>query len=160
MLCSIGLLFLLAACGSSQSTGGPGSSGGGTVPPASPTASAGSTSVTGCPSNEVVTGTPAKANVTVQANLVKDSVTAHTGDLIEVRLPFGQKWNGPTSSLGVLQIQDPIGYPLTSDHVCIWRFQAKASGSTTLDFTGRAICAPGKMCPLYVENISFTVDVK
>jgi hypothetical protein len=108
----------------------------------------------------VVAGAPAKADVTVQGNTVKDNVTAHTGDIIEIRLPFGQKWVGPTASIGVLQLQDPSGYAVKSNHVCVWRFQAKGSGSTPLTFTGRAICVAGKMCPLYVESVSFSVDVK
>jgi hypothetical protein len=162
MLFSFGLLFVLAACGSSTSgTGSPGGGGVPTVQP-SPTSANGSGSGTanGCPSTTAVTGTPAKANVTVQGNTVKDTVTAHSGDIIEVDMPFGQKWNGPTASLGVLQLQDPAGYAVQSDHACVWRFQAKATGSTLLVFTGRAICTPGKMCPLYVQSVSFTVDVK
>jgi hypothetical protein len=163
MLFSFGLLFILAACGGSSTGSGTGSSGGNVVPTVqpSPTTSVnGSGTANGCPSAATVTGTPAKANVTVQGNTVKDTVAAHSGDIIEVDMPFGQKWNGPTASLGVLQLQDPAGYAVQSNHACVWRFQAKATGSTLLVFTGRAICGPGKMCPLYVQSVSFTVDVK
>jgi hypothetical protein len=161
MLFSFGLLFVLAACGSSTSSG-TGSSGGSGVPTVqpSPTSAKGTGTANGCPSTTAVTGTPTKANVTVQGNTVKDTVAAHSGDIIEVDLPFGQKWNGPTASLGVLQLQDPAGYAVQSSHFCVWRFQAKATGSTLLVFTGRAICTPGNMCPLYIQSVSFTVDVK
>jgi hypothetical protein len=154
---SFGFIIMLAACG--QASGGTGATGGGAVPTPVPTAVKGYGTAYGCPSDMVVSGIQ-KANVTVQAMTIKGNVAANTGDIIEVHLPFGQKWNGPTTSLGVLQLQDPAGYALKADRTCIWRFQAKASGSTALNFTGRAICSPGKMCPLYVESVSFTVDVK
>ncbi|HTK11747.1 MAG TPA: hypothetical protein VL485_31535 [Ktedonobacteraceae bacterium] len=159
---SFGLAIMLAACG--QGADGPGSPNGNNAPTAQPAPSSttvnGSNVASGCPSNVVMTNIPTKANVTIQESMAKDNIVAHMGDIVEVRLPFGQKWSGPTASQGVLQIQDPAGYALQSDHVCIWRFQAKGSGLTPLNFTGRAICTPGKMCPLYVQSISFNVNVQ
>ncbi len=82
------------------------------------------------------------------------------GDLIEVQLPFGQKWSGPTTSQGVLELQSPFGYAEPTLKMCIWQFVAKGSGTVHLNFTGRAICLPGQLCPQYVMSVPFVVVVK
>jgi hypothetical protein len=101
-----------------------------------------------------------KPNVTVLLKNSNSTITAHNGDLIEVRLPFGQQWSGPTTSQGGLQLQTPAGYALNSDKVCIWRFIAQGSGMTQLTFSAKAICQKGQLCPQYVLNVPFSIDVK
>jgi hypothetical protein len=163
ILFSFGLLVVLVACGGQSANGaalGPSDGGKPPAKQAVPSSTVANNGPNGCPNKAVVTDTPAKANVTVSESMINTDVIAHTGDIIEVRLPFGQNWSGPTSSQGVLLVQDPSGYAIQSDHVCVWRFQAKASGSTPLNFTGRAICTQGKMCPLYIESMSFSIDVR
>lgn len=162
VLLSFGLLVVLVACGQGADGTAPGSPSSGKTPVAqtTPPPATANKAPTGCPSSVIMTNAPAKANVTIQESMTNSDIVAHTGDIIEVRLPFGQNWSGPTASQGVLQIQNPVGYALQPDRMCIWRFQAKASGLTPLNFTGRAICTPGKMCPLYIESVSFSVDVR
>jgi hypothetical protein len=101
-----------------------------------------------------------KPNVTVLLKNSNSTITAHNGDLIEVRLPFGQQWSGPTTSQGELQLQTPAGYALNSDKVCIWRFIAQGSGMTQLTFSAKAICQKGQLCPQYVLNVPFSIVVK
>jgi|SRR5216110_938740 len=153
------LLLVLSACGprSSSTTTGSG--------PGSPTATTTPTrpingSAYGCPSNTVVSTAPTKANVIIQNTDLNSTVTAHVGDTVEVRLPFGQKWSGPASVSTNFQQEQPAGYAFTPDKVCVWRFVAQSAGMTSLDFFGRALCLKGTMCPMYVIDFSFTIDVK
>jgi hypothetical protein len=86
-------------------------------------------------------------------------ITAHQGDVIEIQLPFGQQWNGPTTSQGTLQLQTPYGYPSQTANSCIWRFTAQGTGTTQLEFYGKAICKAGQMCPQYVVSVPFSIHV-
>jgi len=151
------LAFVLAACGSN----------GGTITGAGPTSTPTSRPTTvsvatpeGCPNNAAVNPPQNKPNVTVLLKNSNSTITAHNGDLIEVRLPFGQQWSGPTTSQGELQLQTPAGYALNSDKVCIWRFIAQGSGTTQLTFSAKAICQKGQLCPQYILNVPFTIAVK
>lgn len=149
------LALALAACGSNGTTGTTGS-------PATPPATAGNNLVTanGCPTNIEMSNDFSKANVVVAPSQTNTTVTAHNGDVIEVRLPFGHRWSGPAASQGVLQLQAPYGYALTSDHVCVWRFLAKGTGTTQVTFSSQALCKVGEMCPMYIMDFPFTIDVK
>jgi len=151
------LAFVLAACGSNggTTTGAPSSSTPTTAPTTVNTAAA-----RGCPAGVVANPPQTPANVIVQFGSGTHVVTAHSGDVIEFLLPFGQRWSGPTTSQGVLQLQTPYGYAATAAKACVWRFVAVNSGTTQLNFSGRAICVKGAMCPMYVLLAHFTVNVK
>ncbi len=173
-LLATALLLVLAACGTaSGSSGSSGSSGGsgsvtpGITPTSPGVAGAQTPTVTttggygtshGCPSDTVVNPPLPKANVTVQPD-VKAAVTAHVGDIIEVHLPFGQKWGGPTSSQGGLELQKPAGYASLNGNVCVWRFVARSTGTAALNFNERALCKQGQMCPMYVRAVPVTINV-
>jgi hypothetical protein len=151
------LVFVLAACGANTGT----STGAGSTPPSTPTKVTGTTgTTTGCPTSTTESSTQTKPNVTIQLSNSNSTVAAHNGDLIEVRLPFGQQWSGPTMSNKILQLQSPAGYTSTTDKTCVWRFVAQSTGTTQVSFTSKAICKPGQMCPLFVMNVPFTIDVK
>lgn len=151
------LAFLLAACGTNSGSGTSTGSSGSTRVPAPTTAKS---TATGCPSNAVINPPPANPNVTIQLSNSNATIIAHNGDLIEVRLPFGQQWSIPTTSGNVLQLQTPAGYAVSADKVCIWHFIAKSTGTATLSFSAKAICKAGQMCPLYIMRVPFTIDVK
>src|SRR5579863_4719234 len=127
------LAFVLAACGTNS---GSGTSTGSTPVPTAPTTSNGT--AMGCPSNAVVTTSPVTPNVTILLNNSNGTVVAHNGDLIEVRLPFGQQWSVPTTTGNVLQLQTPAGYAMSADKVCVWHFIAKSTGTAEVSFSGRA----------------------
>ncbi len=150
------LAFLLGACGSN---GGTSTGAGSTTPTSAPISVTSKGILEGCPS-AAVNPSSAKPNVIINMKNSNSIISAHNGDLIEVRLPFNEKWTGPTTSQGVLELQEPAGYVLSSDKVCIWHFVAKGTGTTTLTFSGRAICKAGQMCPMYIMNVPFTIDVK
>lgn len=154
---SVLLLFVLAACGTNSGTG---STGSGSASGSTPTSGSGSTSnTTGCPSNASAPGGPT-ANVLIKPSQANSTITVHTGDIIEVRLPFGHKWSGPTASQGQLELQTPSGYASTANSVCVWRFVAKGTGTTQLNFTSQALCKPGELCPQYIMSVPFMIDVK
>ncbi len=161
-LLAVMLTLLLAACGGSTSPGG---SGGTTsAPTATPTPVLikvqGYGTDNGCPSDLVMKNAPSKANVTIQPANMNDTIVAHNGDIIEVELPFGHKWTGPSDTQGVLQLQQPAGYAWKSSNICVWRFVATGTGTEKLAFSSQALCKNGQMCPMYIMAMSFTVDVK
>ena len=89
--------FVLAACGPNRGVG----SGAGSTPTPTPTTIQGEGTAYGCPSNTVVTTTPPAANLTVNLTDANSTVTAHVGDVIEIQLPFGLSWAGPTTEFSV-----------------------------------------------------------
>ncbi|HYX48764.1 MAG TPA: hypothetical protein VE843_03430 [Ktedonobacteraceae bacterium] len=149
------LVFILTACGTNSNSGS-GSTTTGTTPAPIATSTPNSN---GCPSNAVVTTASSPANVVLKTSNSNKMVTVHQGDVIEIQLPFGQSWNGPTASQGALQLQTPYGYPSQTVSSCIWRFTAQGSGTTQLNFYGRAICKKGQMCPQYVLSVPFSIHV-
>ena len=147
---------LLAACGTRSSGVGKGS-----ISPsatASPFATvSGYGTAQGCPSNVVVSVAPPKPDLTLGPTSA--NVTIHVGELIEIQMPFGLVWEGPTTTQGILQLQNPYGYAWKPGKACIWRFVAKDSGTVSLTFLGRAICKKVPLCVPSVTLASFTIKV-
>ena len=154
------LMSIVAACGTNSSSGTTSGSTGSSPAQPSPTAVKGYGTAQGCPSDMVVSTAPSTANVVVKPNQTHSTITAKVGDIVEIRLPFGQKWSGPTTSVGSLEIQQPSGYAWKTDKVCVWRFTAKSAGTTNLEFQGRALCKPGQLCPMYIAEFPFVITVK
>lgn len=152
------LVCMLAACGGASTTGS-GSNGSGTTQK-TPTSIPGYGTSNGCPDNTVINSAPPAANVIINQVQMNQTIAAHQGDVIEIRLPFGHKWTGPTSSQGILQLQPPAGYAWKADKVCVWRFVAKGTGTTQLVFHSQALCKPGQMCPMFIATMPFDVNVK
>jgi predicted small secreted protein len=146
------LAFVLAACGTNTGAG-TGSSAPSTTPGAG-------SSQTGCPSSTVMNTAPSAANIVLNPSNNNSTVTASVGDVIEVDLPFGQAWTGPNVSQGQLTLQQPAGFSLTPSKVCVWRFTAQSTGTTQLEFYGRAICQKGQACPLYIMHLPYTIVTK
>jgi hypothetical protein len=149
------LVFALAACGSNTS-GGTTTTGAGSTPVATPPATA---STYGCP-GIVMTTSPSPAKIVLKQSDSNTTITAQVGDVVEIDLPFGQTWTGPTASQGELQLQGPAGYAVTASKMCVWRFTAQSAGTTQVEFYGKAICQKGQMCPLYIMRIPYTIVVK
>jgi hypothetical protein len=151
--------FILTACGTNSSSGSGSTSTGTTGTTPAPIATS-VINLHGCPSNAVVGASSTQANVVLKPSNSNTAVNAHQGDLIEIELPFGQMWNGPTTSQGVLQLQTPFGYASQTANSCIWRFTAQGAGTSQLSFFGKAMCHKGQMCPQYVVSVPFTIQVK
>ena len=150
------IAFMLTACGANSSSGSSSTSTGTTPAPIATS----TVNANGCPSNAVVGTSPTQANIVLKTSNSNTTVNAHQGDVIEIQLPFGQLWNGPTTSQGVLQLQTPYGYASQTANSCIWRFTAQGTGTTQLNFYGRAMCKKGQMCPQYVVSVPFSIQVK
>lgn len=148
------LVFVLAACGSN--TGGSTNTGSGSTTAATPTVSG---IAYGCPGT-VMTTAPAPAKIVLKPSDSNATVTAHVGDVVQIELPFGQAWSGPTASQGELQLQGTAGSAVTASKVCIWRFTAQSTGTTQVEFYGKAICQKGQMCPAYITRIPYTIVIK
>ncbi|MEO6888535.1 MAG: hypothetical protein ABI456_05145 [Ktedonobacteraceae bacterium] len=152
-------IFILAACGTNTNTNT--TTGGGNAAPTPTTGMVkGYGTQHGCPNDTIVHTPPTAPNVVVRASDTHKVVTAHTGDIVEFELPFGQMWSGPVTSPPTLQLQSPSGYAMPSTHVCIWRFAAHSAGTSQVTFMGKAICQQGQMCPQYIVSMPFTIDVK
>jgi hypothetical protein len=147
--------FILAACGTRSSS---------TVteitPPPIPTSGTerGYGTAYGCPSDAVVSNAPA-ANVMVRPDQGHTKIAIHTGDLLEVQMPFGVAWKGPTTSQGVLELQSPYGYVWKLSNACIWRFVARGAGTVELTFIGSALCKKTILCVPSVLDANFTIKV-
>jgi len=152
-LCSLLLAFIWVACGSSANVG----TGGGSSSP-SPTVVKGYGAAYGCPSDSVV-GTTAAPNVIVKPTDSKNIIMAHVGNVIAFQFPFGQRWSGPTTSQGNLELQQPVGYAVKAAQVCVWHFVAKGTGTTQLDFQSQPLCQRGQFCPQHIVELPFTVKV-
>jgi len=107
-----------------------------------------------------MTTAPSPAKIVLKQSDSNATITAHVGDVVEIDLPFGQTWTGPTASQGELQLQGPAGYAMTASKMCVWRFTAQSTGTTQVEFYGKAICQKGQMCPLYIMRIPYTIVVK
>ncbi len=145
------LAFTLAACGSGARPAS-------TATP-TPTTIQGYGTAHGCPSDAVVTAVPPAAQVIVKRADAHAPIKAHVGDVIEIQLPFGQKWIGPLASVGGLQLHKPAGYAWPATKMCIWRFTAQRAGITQLTFSARAICKQRQPCPRFVMIVTFTIVV-
>ena len=146
----------LAACGTN--TGGIGT--GTTVSPTPTLATVrGYGTAHGCPNDVVVSATPTAPDVKILPEQGARTINAHKGNLLEIQMPFGVVWEGPTTSQGALQLQSPYGYAWKESNACIWRFIAKDTGTVGLDFYGRAICKKVTLCTPSVSIASFTIKV-
>ena len=153
-------VFVLAACGNNTTTGSPPSNGAAT-PTRTPTTTPGQASANGCPSRAVVTTAPAPAGVTLTSKNSNSTVSVNKGETIEIDLPFGHLWSGPSDlSQGLLTMQSPAGYESPSAKVCVWRFVATGTGTAHFSFVGRPICKKGQLCPMYVMAVPFTIEIK
>jgi hypothetical protein len=155
---TIVLAFVFAACGTNPGLTTTGSSGG-TTPTNGPT-SVPTTSADGCPAGVVPNPPQGTPHVIVSPKGSYAAATAQTGDVIEIRLPFGQQWNGPSTSQGILQLQHPFGYASTANKACIWRFVATSTGTQQLNFYAKPLCKKGGMCPMYIMRVPVTIEVK
>lgn len=158
------LTCILAACGFNSGTST--ASGGSTSTPTTVALTPTVTTVTGygtmqgCPSDYIVSNL-SKANVVATlTDKAGSTVVAHTGDVIELRAPFGEKWEGPQSSIGNLTLLNPSGFAQKTDKACVWRFNAQSAGTTQLDFTNRPMCKRGAMCALIIVDVPITVTIK
>lgn len=156
----LALVFALSACGTNTTTGAtPGSTA--TAPLATATATQSQATADGCPGNTVVTTPPAAANVVLTSADSGTTMNAKKGDVVEVNLPFGHTWQGPTNiPQNLLVAQGPAGYAYPSAKACVWRFLASGTGTAHLDFAGRPICKKGQACPMYVMAVVLTVNIK
>ncbi len=158
---TIVLALVFTACGTNpgSTTSGSGAGNTGKSPTTAPTAGH-PTSADGCPAGVVPNPPQGTPNVIVQPHGGNATVTAQNGDVIEIRMPFGQQWSGPSTSQGVLQLQHPFGYASTSNKACIWRFVATGTGTQQLNFFAKPICNKGGMCPMYIMHVPVTIEVK
>ncbi len=103
------LPFMLAACGS---IGGSGARPAATPTP-TPKIVQGYGTAHGCPSDAVVMTAPPAANVIVKRADAHATIMAHVGDVIELQLPFGQKWTGPLASVGGCNCKNLLVMPVS-----------------------------------------------
>ncbi len=148
---------VLAACGTNSVGAG--------VQPA-PTPSPSPTAITvpgygsayGCPGDAVVHTAPAAANLIIRPGQGR-TFSVQKGEVMEVQMPFGVAWQGPTTSGGVLQLQSPSGYVWKPNNACIWRFVARGSGTVVLTFSGMPLCKKATLCVPAEVFSAFTINV-
>ncbi len=159
-------MFTLSACGSNATGIGTTRTTTGSAPSpitSTPTLTGTAASTSGCPANEPPAGSNVsteKPDVTIKMGDSNTIVSAKNGNLIEIQLPDTNSWGGPNSSEGNLKLLGTGGYLSVAQNACIWHFMAQDTGKTTLEFSGRPICKKGAVCPHYMVDTTFTIDVK
>lgn len=149
--CVLLALLALAGCGITTTTrAAPGGAG------ASPSATAAAHNAA-CPGptgsvNDA--GTPALVLTEKSAN---HSGSAAVGTLVQVRLSDAWHWDYLSTSAFAPLL--PAGVHDASLAVCAWNFRPQKAGSVTLHFARSAICHPGVPCPMYIQQVSFTLQV-
>jgi hypothetical protein len=113
----------------------------------------------GCPNNIVVTSPPTPPDIVIRPAQNNTTITVHLKDLVEMQMPFGHIWQGPTNSQDGLHLQSPSGYAWKADQACIWRFVADRTGTTEVTFLEKPLCRKGQPCPLIEILIRFTLNV-
>ena len=155
------LVFVLSACGTNTTTTGATPSPTATATAPTATATRSQAIGDGCPNTTVVATPPPTANIVLTNANSGTTISAKKGDTIEVNLPFGHSWQGPTDfSPNLLTVQGPAGYAFPTAKACVWRFLAASTGTAHLTFAGRPICKQGQACPMYIMAIPFTVDIQ
>jgi hypothetical protein len=102
---------------------------------------------------------PPAADVIIQPQQGTTPITVKQGEVIEIQMPFGLMWEGPTTSQGPLQLQSPYGYAWKPGGACIWRFLAQGTGTVELPFSAIVICQRDLHCVPSVTEASFTIKV-
>ena len=155
------LVLVLSACGTNGTTSGSASGTTTSTPGATATATQAQGTKDGCPNTTVVTTAPPAATIVLTSSQSGATINAKQGDTIEINLPFGHLWQGPTNaSLSPLAVQGPAGYAYSSARSCVWRYVAASTGTVHLNFVGRPICQKNQACPMYLMDVPFTIDVK
>ncbi len=152
----LALVFVLSACGTNTTSGSQSSFT--PTPTSTPKHLA---NANGCPNNTVVTTPPAPASVILTNKNSGNTISVSKGETVEVHLPLGMAWSGPTNlSQELLTMQGPAGYADSATNACVWRFVAVGTGTAQLAFVGRPICKKGQLCPMYIMAMPFTVEIK
>lgn len=150
------LALTVAGCGSSTT----GTSGVARDVTPSPTLTKGGDSTQGCPDNVTLNPAPDAPTLTITQGESQTPVTVHQGQILEIQLPVSQRWTGPTTSQGNLELQTPYGYVSEARTMCVWRFIARSKGTTNLNFDAHPICLKGQMCPQFILTLPFMIVVK
>ena len=154
--------FILTACGTnSTTTASNPATGTASTPSPTPTIQTvrGYGTAYGCPSDAVVSATPAVANIIVRPGQAHTTFSIQQGNVVEVQMPFGIAWRGPAVSGGGLQLQSPAGYAWKASNACIWRYVAKNAGTVKLTFSGMVLCKQNLHCALAEVLDEFTIKV-
>ncbi|HEX6797798.1 MAG TPA: hypothetical protein VF116_08805 [Ktedonobacterales bacterium] len=157
LLALLALLVALAGCGITTTTTN-GAAGSAPNTTATATASAiASSHINPCPGPVGSVGDAGTPVLVLTPQSANHSGSAHAGALVQVRLPDASHWDYlSTASLAPLS---PAGVHDTTLGVCVWNFRPQSAGAATLSFARSAICQPRVPCPLYVQRVSFTLDV-
>lgn len=149
---SVALLLALTACGWPVIPIGGGA-------PGRPTLS-GTDTLTGCPAPTQTVRWPSAPAAIITTPFSSNPVTIHTGQTLEVSLPFGHVWQiQADQGQSVLALDTPAGYGDGGASRCIWHFTAHQAGHVVLAFTMKALCPAHTACPLYTAILRASVTV-
>jgi hypothetical protein len=155
VVCLLGALALVG-CGVTVNIGGDSD---GSQQGSTPSVkSGGTTSVKPCPGAAVSPGRSPTIVLTVKDSY--KTTQAHVGDVIEVQLDAKTHWSSPAHDItAVLAALQPQGGMDEQSQTCRWFYEAMATGTATLNFTGAPLCDPGAPCPAIARAEQFTIQV-
>lgn len=157
LLALLALLVALAGCGITTTNSAAGSAPNTTATATASAIASSQSHINPCPGPAGSVGDAGPPALVLTPQSANHSGSAHAGALVQVRLPDASHWDYlSTASLAPLA---PAGVHDTTLGVCVWNFRPQSAGKVTLSFARSAICQPRVPCPLYVQRVSFTLDV-
>lgn len=160
----LALAIAVVACGTSSATGSGQGAPNASATPGTP-GTPGTAALDACPTAQAPAN-PRPADVVVQlgggaAQPPGRTVALRVGQTLQVELPATNRWRMAAADSGSILTQPPNnGWYDAHLKACVWQFTAVKAGSTSLSYSGMAICAPGSKCPAYVIAQSFGVTVQ
>ncbi|WIG58463.1 MAG: hypothetical protein OJF49_001209 [Ktedonobacterales bacterium] len=151
----VALLFALAGCGVTNASSGRVASSGSATATVQQGVIKGTT-VRPCPGPAGSAGDVGTPALVLGPGKVNGS--AHVGDLIQLQLPTTQHWMPGTVSAS-LETLEPAGIQDDQHGICVWNYRALSAGTASINFTATARCEPPLMCPQYVAETLFTVQI-
>jgi hypothetical protein len=116
--------------------------------------------VTGCPGTKANVSWPQKPSVSLHAEQADTVTTVQQGQSIQFTFPSGSRWGLIANTTSQLSLEEPAGYYDAGSKTCGWRFMAKQSGTTTLEFSRQALCQSDAICPGVIIQYRFPIEVK
>jgi hypothetical protein len=125
------------------------------------TATASTLAQNGCPAKQPPANADTQQVDVVAPQASAQPVTLRRGQVVEIQLSPTHRWSTPVGDSAHL-LTALAGNGWFSQRVgrCVWRYTATTAGTTTLTFTGAALCAPGGPCAALAVAAEYKLTIQ
>ena len=116
-------------------------------------------SKTGCPSAIADPAHLSSPDITIQEVNANGVINAHPGNVLEVDLPAGFRWNLAAVDTTMMSTLAPDGYFDSGRNLCVWRFATLHAGMANLKFTRQPLCHTGLACPPLIITFAYAIQI-